>query len=253
MVQLKDLTGQRFGKLTVIERAPSGNDKRKRVRWLCRCDCGTEMIRASRHLMSGVHKACNLCMRRVEISGQIFGRLTVQNEYRYKVRPDGTKLIEWFCLCQCGNTLWVLGPSLITGNTKSCGCLYDEREYVGTYTVGYGIAARNSLLRNYKDSAKERGYEFNLTDEETINLFLGNCYYCGEPPSNPYKGAKTFNGTFIYNGIDRMDNSMGYTTKNCVSCCKRCNFAKGTMSSREFVQWITRVYHHLNQDCDMEL
>ena len=45
MGRFKDLTGQRFGRLTVIERAkdyvmPSGD---KSIRWLCKCDCGNEI------------------------------------------------------------------------------------------------------------------------------------------------------------------------------------------------------------------
>ena len=52
MSKFKDLTGQRFGYLTVIERAedyalPSG---RKCVRWLCKCDCGNDVIVFSNNL-----------------------------------------------------------------------------------------------------------------------------------------------------------------------------------------------------------
>ena len=38
MANIKDLTGQRFGKLVVLSRAE--NDKTKHTRWLCQCDCG---------------------------------------------------------------------------------------------------------------------------------------------------------------------------------------------------------------------
>jgi hypothetical protein len=48
-----DLTGQRFGRLTVLHRAPA-NDSRGRSRWRCRCDCGDETIVRCDHL-AGKH------------------------------------------------------------------------------------------------------------------------------------------------------------------------------------------------------
>lgn len=50
--------------------------------------------------------------------GKIFGKLTVV-EYAGK---DAKKRLYWRCLCSCGNEAVVLGNSLITGNTSSCGC-----------------------------------------------------------------------------------------------------------------------------------
>lgn len=56
MSALKDLTGQRFGRLTVIERA--GSDKQKRATWRCRCDCGGETVVASSYLINGDVRSC---------------------------------------------------------------------------------------------------------------------------------------------------------------------------------------------------
>ena len=42
MGKFVDLTGQRFGNLTVIERR--GSDKYKNALWLCKCDCGNEVL-----------------------------------------------------------------------------------------------------------------------------------------------------------------------------------------------------------------
>lgn len=57
----KDLTGQRFGRLTVIERAQ--NDSSCHAMWLCRCDCGTEKVVGARHLQSGDVRSCG-CLAR---------------------------------------------------------------------------------------------------------------------------------------------------------------------------------------------
>ena len=55
-----DLSGSRFGRLAVVERAP--NDGR-RTMWRCRCDCGAETVVAANHLRSGRTASCG-CLRR---------------------------------------------------------------------------------------------------------------------------------------------------------------------------------------------
>ena len=54
------------------------------------------------------------------------------------------------------------------------------------------------------------------------------------------------NGDFIYNGLDRIDNSKNHSKENCVACCKYCNYAKRERSFSEFKEWINRVYLRLN-------
>lgn len=53
--------------------------------------------------------------------------------------------------------------------------------------------------------------------------------------------------SFVYNGIDRVDNSVGYVLSNCVPCCSTCNRMKGTMSSEEFKEKIKLIYSRQNQ------
>ena len=56
MSEFQDLTGQRFGRWTVIERAPNGNHRQ--TRWWCRCDCGTIKPVQSQHLREGRSVSC---------------------------------------------------------------------------------------------------------------------------------------------------------------------------------------------------
>lgn len=58
MPNLKDLTGQRFGKLTVIQRASNRGNK---VYWLCECDCGNQKEIRGSSLTSNVTKSCGKC------------------------------------------------------------------------------------------------------------------------------------------------------------------------------------------------
>ena len=60
MPKFRDLTGQRFGRLSVIERAENGTDYRGTpvTRWRCQCDCGREVITLARSLASGETTSC---------------------------------------------------------------------------------------------------------------------------------------------------------------------------------------------------
>jgi hypothetical protein len=46
---------------------------------------------------------------------------------------------------------------------------------------------------------------------------------------------------YIYNGIDRIDSSIGYILSNCRPCCRTCNVAKSDLSETEFWNWLTRI------------
>jgi len=64
-------------------------------------------------------------MKRLDLTGQQFARLTVVGPSHYDAAK---KKFYWVCRCQCGTRLTVITNSLRRGNTRSCGCW--EREYV---------------------------------------------------------------------------------------------------------------------------
>lgn len=75
-----------------------------------------------------------------------------------------------------------------------------------------------------------------------LELFAKNCHYCGnEPLDITITSGK--NGVFIGNGIDRINSESGYTIDNTVTCCKKCNMMKKSMSKDEFYEWIDRVQY----------
>jgi hypothetical protein len=57
--------------------------------------------------------------KRLEITGQRFGRLAVIGF----AKIDGRRRAHWLCRCDCGNEVVVRGQSLRSGDTQSCGCL----------------------------------------------------------------------------------------------------------------------------------
>ena len=112
-----DLTGQTFGRLTVIELS----HVYKGTHWLVECSCGITKVVSGWHLRGGKTRSCG-CIRRLDLSGQVFGRLTVTS-FSHR---DEQKNSHWVCQCKCGKTLTVFGIALKSGHTRSCGCLQKE-------------------------------------------------------------------------------------------------------------------------------
>ena len=103
-------------------------------------------------------------------------------------------------------------------------------------------AAKNFLFNSYAKAAKKRGYGFYLLQKEFESLIKKNCFYCGCEPINKYRGyVRDFN--FKFNGIDRVDNSLGYEIENCVSCCSTCNNMKKQMTVEQFLSHIRSIYN----------
>jgi len=239
MPRYKDETGKRYGRLVVLKYVES--DKYGRATWLCRCDCGKETTVRAAYFRSGYTKSCG-CLKGeiaaernfVDIAGHRYGRLTVIEQGESDERGGS----RWLCQCDCGETTVVSSHNLRTGNTKSCGCLWKD-----TVCLPEGESAFNQLYNRIRHDV--RGHEFDLTKEQVRQLVLQPCHYCGEPPAQKQKiGQYGYNGGFLYNGIDRIDSSQGYVLGNVVSCCKRCNWAKNSMSVDEFKSWVLQVYEH---------
>lgn len=109
-----------------------------------------------------------------------------------------------------------------------------------------GQAARNSLYCNFRTSSRHRKKEFTLSKEEFNALTSSNCYYCDASPSLTHM-QKGYNGAYVYNGLDRLDNTLGYTKDNCVPSCLSCNMAKGTKTFEQFQVWLEKVYLYQKQ------
>lgn len=117
--KLNDLTHKQFEKLTVIERAANKNGK---TRWLCRCECGNEIIVYASSLISGNTKSCGCLTYDMIPNKTRFEKLIVINP-DHIVKGRG---YYYRCKCDCENEIVVRGTSLRSGETKSCGCLHDE-------------------------------------------------------------------------------------------------------------------------------
>lgn len=174
MNRVKDLSGQRFGRLVVLHRdesAPAGRSK-----WVCRCECGETVSVLRNHLVSGSTKACGGdCARKKvnfkDITGKRFGRL-VALEATGKKEKSGRSYI-WKCQCDCGNICYVSGSHLRSGDTRSCGCLASEH---GQEIIKKALAESKKyqisdtdvrVLLPYRTHRKHRYYLGSSRDFET--------------------------------------------------------------------------------------
>lgn len=171
-----------------------------------------------------------------------YGRLVVIR------RTNNNKFnhVSWLCRCDCGVEKAISGISLRSGRVKSCSCL--AKETAGQIRkLPYGEASFNQIVRTVKRGAKERNYQFRLTKKQVRGIVTKNCHYCGKSPSQVSR-SRDANGVFVYNGIDRVNNTKGYVEGNVVPCCKICNIAKSTMSVEEFKNWILQVHEYFIED-----
>lgn len=157
--------------------------------------------------------------------------------------------------CDCGNEYTVALSTLVAGLSSGCGC---KRGNPGCRSDPVS-AARNRILATYTSNARQRGLVFGLTDEEFFRLISLDCFYCGHPPAAIQKLPRRvkhetrrdyYDSGFASNGLDRVDNDLGYTPENVVPCCSNCNRAKRDMPYDDFLAWIARLteYHFFHPD-----
>lgn len=160
----------------------------------------------------------------------------------------------WLCLCDCGKEKVVVSDNLSSGKSNSCGCL--RAEFLARKGNQYGIYEdrEKALLKVQYSHLKRRNEAKGFTDTVSLDVFSllvkSPCKYCGieyskeiEDRLNESKRKKRLSDHVLKcNGVDRVDNTKGYSIDNSVPCCKFCNIAKHTMSEGDFYAWVRRVY-----------
>ncbi len=108
MTQLRtDLTGNKYGRWTVLRLGPTLHKPHHRIRYWCRCDCGTERLVHAGNLTNGMSSSCGCKGKEhlarvhkkitLDLTNQRFGMLLAV--CRVSRSPN-----KWLCLCDCGNT-----------------------------------------------------------------------------------------------------------------------------------------------------
>lgn len=174
-----------------------------------------------------------------DIIGQRFGRLVVLEERREIIKSH----YRYFCKCQCdcGTVKEIEKSKLLSGEVRSCRCL--QRELASKRArKPDGIAAFNETYGAYIKSARLRGYSFELTKEEFRQIATQPCTYCGDALTQCKRRKSRYGtGEWWYTGIDRYDNTKGYTVENSVPCCKKCNRIKTDMTVEEMEEQLIKI------------
>jgi hypothetical protein len=103
-------------------------------------------------------------------------------------------------------------------------------------------ATHKRTIADIKRSALRRKLCYDLTDEYAASITDEPCFYCEEETTISRR-----------NGIDRLNNSVGYVIENCVSCCNICNMMKKCLDPMTFVERCRQisVYHGgIGSNCD---
>lgn len=169
---IKDLRGQKFGKLTVISFL-----SRKPVKWRCLCDCGKQVTVSRSNLVGNGQKSCGCAIGEgliKDLIGQVFGRLTV-------LRMTSRKPVRWECRCECGNLTIVQGTKLTSCDTRSCGCIWKDylatKPLTGAAVLKHGLARtqkyRNGVVKKYKVAKKHRTPVW--ADQDKLFEIYANC------------------------------------------------------------------------------
>ena len=182
--------------------------------------------------------------------GDVFGDLTVIEKLDERIRSG----VVWLCSCNCGNSKKVTSDYLNQGWTRSCGCLKSKRARdrlpeiwaVNPLKNQSNLVYKfNNLLRSYTRGAVARGLLFNMSKEQVYSIATSHCHYCGFLPifkeKDNIKSVNHQSYSTAYNGMDRVDSSIGYKIDNVVPCCKICNIAKNSMSYSQFMEYLDRV------------
>lgn len=198
MSRAVDLTGRRFGKLQVIERA-GVNLVDSRAMWKCRCDCGEVKRISSKGLLNGYTKSCG-CLAKPNLIGERFGNLVViQCAGLY----EKSRMSKWVCKCDCGGiTITGIG-NLRNGHTKTCGCYSRTRDGKGKSPE---VFAWHKMLRRCYDESNISYHNYGGRGIGVCDRWwsLGNFLKdMGIKPGKKYS-------------LEREDNSGDYSPMNCV-------------------------------------
>lgn len=224
--------GDRFGKLEVtrvIKSIGAGHHSKA----VCDCDCGNTTIVNSNLLKTKI-KSCGCSQHTYEnLVGKNYGKITVMS-LNSETKTDGVVCRKYECVCNsCGKKYLYDAGAIRRSGFVGCRC-------------SDNTSSKRYVFSNYKRNAQLKNRSFDLSFDEFVEICEGDCYYCGSEPQT-LVDKKDLYGTWKYNGIDRVDNSMGYTIKNSVSCCKTCNMMKKNMSFDEFTSKIKSIYSHISE------
>ena len=179
---MDDLTGRKFGRLTVCR--PLEERRHHKVVWECQCDCGKTVSVVSSYLKNGRTDSCG-CLKRAikrkpitDLTGQRFGNLVAISPT--EERENGS--VVWECRCDCGNTVFIKSGRLRHGGAVSCGCMPKRTTAKDLTGQRFGrlVVLRDSEKRSNKHVVWECQCDCgNTTYVKSSHLIDGGTLSCG--------------------------------------------------------------------------
>lgn len=127
---------------------------------------------------------------------------------------------------ECGTIRWAKNDTISRKNNSKCLC-----------RTGYVIKEKADPLykkyRIWRNAIKSKGRETDIDFDGFVNLIKSDCFYCGKSSNKE-----------SLNGIDRIDSKKDYLVKNTVGCCTTCNIMKNSLSVRDFINHIVKIFNH---------
>lgn len=238
-----DLTGKKFGKLTVIGRTDPF--KKKNVWFDVKCECGKIETRKSWSLTSGESKSCKTCALSKNAliikPGTRFGMLQIL-ELSHIHKRDGR---YYKVKCDCGKEIVKKAWNLLNTGTSCCGCQKETGKKNWKYKGCGLITGTNvSFLRQ---RARIKKIKFNLTARFLWKLFQkqgGKCALSGIPLGfevSRHLARKATGSSSESASLDRTDPTKGYIKGNVKWVHKNVNYGKHKQSDEEYVQLCKKV------------
>jgi hypothetical protein len=126
----------------------------------------------------------------LQLVGKVFYRLTCTAVAGFAQETKTTRRTCYQFKCSCGKDVIARGKDVVEEKIKSCGCLHKETvKALGLSNKKDYANSRPAFLRfygMYKASAKKRGFEFSLEEEDFKEITQKACHYCGLPPIREY-------------------------------------------------------------------
>lgn len=232
--KFENLINREFGRLIVIQRINDRvypNDERK-INWLCKCECGNYTEATSNILKRGEKQSCG-CLRKEKISEQRSLDLTEKRFYRLIAqniigKRNGNNV--WHCICDCGKIKDTTTHLLMSGQTKSCGCLQRERagvykfkdltgQIIGDWEVLYQNGHTNQGIILWRCRCKRCGNEYDVNGG---NLRLNATTMC-ENCSHKENGKKLRSNLIGYRFGKLSVIDFAYVQNNCTFWKCKCD------------------------------
>jgi 5-methylcytosine-specific restriction endonuclease McrA len=182
MPPFKDLTGQRFSRLTVLRRLPN---YKKSVVWECSCECGVIVSVLSGSLVTGNTKSCG-CLQK-ETTSRTFRKDVTGLRVGYLTAIEPTNVVKkgsvvWKCQCDCGNIKLVKLADLRRRHVRSCGC--STKDFLRETHKIHGLSKTKEYKKVHKRNNNERrrllDSAWTLEMELKLKNFQAACIICGE-------------------------------------------------------------------------